>query len=142
MLPEVIDLLPAEVCVVYAPLLAPAWTPERPAPPNGSAMGALAQAVWAVRIRPTFESAVTAVVDLGGDTDSAGAVTGTLAGAVHGLGAIPSRWVTYVHGWVTGPDGRRCYDHLDLQSLGRRLLGGTVAPGVDGGAALSPTETG
>jgi len=138
--PEVLDLLPADMRAVYAPLLAPDWTPERAAPPNGSAMGALAQAVWAVRTHPTFESAVTAVVDLGGDTDSAGAVTGALAGAVHGLGAIPSRWVTYVHGWVTGPDGRHRYDHLDLQALTRRLLGGTVAPDVDDEAPLGPTE--
>jgi ADP-ribosyl-[dinitrogen reductase] hydrolase len=139
-LPEVLDVLPGDVGDVYAPLLDPVWTPDRPAPPNGSAMGALAQAVWAVRTHPTFEAAVTAVVDLGGDTDSAGAVTGTLAGAVHGVGAIPSRWVTYVHGWVTGPQGRRRYDHLDLQGLTRRLLGRSVKPDQPDDAPLGPTE--
>lgn len=139
-IPEVLALLPGDVRSVYAPLLDPEWTPERPAPPNGSAMGALAQAVWAVRTQPTFDAAVTAVIDLGGDTDSAGAVAGTLAGAVHGLGAIPSRWVSYVHGWVSGPDGRRRYDHLDLQALTRRLLGATGAPDAPDDVALGPIE--
>lgn len=123
-LPELLDCLPDGVRDVYAPLLDPSWTPQRPAPPNGSAMGALAQAVWAVRHHHSFHDAVVAAIDLGDDADSVGAVTGTLAGAIHGLGAIPSRWLTYVHGYVTGLDGqRRRYDHLDLQMLARRLLG-------------------
>jgi ADP-ribosylglycohydrolase len=122
-LPEVLELLPAGVRSVYEPLLDPDWTPDQAGPTNGSAMGALAQAVWAIRRHEDFEAAVTAVVDLGDDTDSVGAVTGTLAGAMHGVGSIPSRWLTSLHGYVTGLDGvRRRYEHLDLQALANRVL--------------------
>jgi ADP-ribosyl-[dinitrogen reductase] hydrolase len=139
--PELVHLLPAEVLAVYRPLLHPDWTPDQPAPTNGSAMAALAQAVWAVRRFDTFEGAITAVVDLGDDTDSVGAVTGTLAGAIHGLGAIPCRWLTYVHGYVTGLDGaRRRYDHLDLQVLANRLVGRTVPPEPPDEPPLGPVE--
>lgn len=34
---------------VYQPLLASSWTPTHDGPGNGSAMGALARAVWALR---------------------------------------------------------------------------------------------
>ncbi len=140
-LPQLLESLPDDVRAVYAPLLDPAWSPEQPGPQNGTAMGALAQAVWAVRHHHSFEDAVTAVVDLGNDTDSVGAVTGTLAGAIHGLGAIPSRWLTYVHGYVTGPDGvRRRYDHLDLQGLARRLFGLEAHQGPDDEPPAGPVE--
>jgi len=41
----------------------------------------------------SFEEAVTDVVNLGGDADSAGAILGAMAGACYGLPAIPHRWL-------------------------------------------------
>jgi ADP-ribosylglycohydrolase len=41
----------------------------------------------------TFEEALVDVVNLGGDADSAGAILGALAGAYHGVEAIPDRWL-------------------------------------------------
>ena len=41
----------------------------------------------------SFEEAVTDVVNMGGDADSAGAILGALAGAHYGAGAIPERWL-------------------------------------------------
>ena len=55
----------------------------------------------------SFDDAVVAAIDLGGDTDTVAAVTGGLAGAIHGIQAIPSRWTTYLHGAVTTADGTR-----------------------------------
>ena len=37
----------------------------------------------------SFEEAVTEVVNLGGDTDTAGAILGAMAGAYYGVDAIP-----------------------------------------------------
>ncbi len=39
-------------------------------------------------------------IDCGDDADTVGAITGGLAGAIWGIGRIPSRWTTYVHGTV------------------------------------------
>lgn len=120
----VIGMMPADVAAVYGPLLDPAWHPGLGCPSNGSAMGALAQAVWAVRSSSGFAETVTKVIDLGGDTDSVAAVAGALAGARWGIQAIPSRWQTYVHGVVTQRDGTtRRYDHTDLQRLAMSLFG-------------------
>jgi ADP-ribosylglycohydrolase len=41
----------------------------------------------------SFEEALTEVVNLGGDTDTAGAILGALAGAYYGVDAIPERWL-------------------------------------------------
>ncbi|MBS1253169.1 MAG: ADP-ribosyl-[dinitrogen reductase] glycohydrolase [Anaerolineales bacterium] len=39
-----------------------------------------------------LENALAVAVNLGGDTDTIGAMVGTLAGALHGYSAIPARW--------------------------------------------------
>jgi len=45
----------------------------------------------------TFEEALITAVNLGGDTDTIGAVTGGLAGAYYGYEAIPERWLNKLH---------------------------------------------
>ena len=41
----------------------------------------------------TFEEMLVTAVNLGGDADTVGALTGTLAGAAFGIAAIPPRWL-------------------------------------------------
>ncbi len=41
----------------------------------------------------SFEEALTEVINLGGDTDTAGAILGAMAGAHYGLAQIPRRWL-------------------------------------------------
>ncbi len=41
----------------------------------------------------SFEEAITDVVNLGGDADTAGAILGAMAGAYYGVDAIPTRWL-------------------------------------------------
>jgi ADP-ribosyl-[dinitrogen reductase] hydrolase len=92
-------------------------------PSNGAASTATAQALWAARTAESFHDAMVKAVNLGGDTDTVAAIAGVMAGARFGYQAIPSRWSTYVHGSVDGPDGERTYDVQALVDLGRRLLG-------------------
>lgn len=115
--------MPDDVRTGFEPMLAADWTPNQPHPSNGSVWGCLAEAVWAVRHTGTFEEAVIAAIDLGGDADTVGCVTGALAGALYGVQRIPSRWATYVHGRIDGPDGRLEYTCVELQRLTGRLLG-------------------
>ena len=53
-------------------------------------------ALWALNTTASFEDALVAAVNLGGDADSIGAVCGQLAGAKYGVGAIPERWLAAV----------------------------------------------
>jgi ADP-ribosyl-[dinitrogen reductase] hydrolase len=138
---QAVAMLDDEAMAVYGPLLDTSWTPDTGGPSNGSAMGALAQAVWAIRRGESYADVVTAVIDLGGDTDSVAAVAGALAGLRFGIQGIPSRWLTYVHGNVTGPDGQlRRYDHLALQQLALSLLGDPVAPPPRDEPFIQPRE--
>lgn len=49
-------------------------------------------ALWAFFTTDTWEQGALKVVNLGGDSDTAGAVYGGLAGAWYGVNAIPERW--------------------------------------------------
>jgi ADP-ribosylglycohydrolase len=46
-----------------------------------------------------YRRAVEAVIRLGGDTDTTGAIAGALAGATGGVGAIPAEWLAGVRDW-------------------------------------------
>jgi ADP-ribosylglycohydrolase len=125
----------------YRDMLDPAWQPANTTLTNGTVWTCLAQAVWAVRTNAdSFADAVTAAIDLGGDTDTVAAVAGALAGARVGIQGIPSRWITYLHGHITTPDGRRAYRARDLQDLTMRLLGSTGALETSLGPREGPTE--
>jgi protein-tyrosine phosphatase len=56
-------------------------------------LATLEVAFWSLLNTDTFEDAVVEVVNRGDDSDTVGAVTGALAGAYYGVGAIPSRWM-------------------------------------------------
>jgi ADP-ribosyl-[dinitrogen reductase] hydrolase len=60
---------------------------------TGYALHTMQTALWSLTHHPTFEEAVVAAVNFGDDADTSGAVTGALAGAREGVGAIPARWL-------------------------------------------------
>lgn len=67
-------------------------------PTSGYVLDTLRIAVWAMLSLSTFEEAVVAAVNLGGDADTQGAVTGALAGARWGYNAIPQHWLEPLQG--------------------------------------------
>jgi ADP-ribosyl-[dinitrogen reductase] hydrolase len=71
---------------------------ERDLSGTGFVLNAVKIAFWAVLNRPTFEEAVVSAVMIGDDTDTNAAVTGALAGALHGYARIPERWRSTVSG--------------------------------------------
>lgn len=82
---------------------------------------ALAIALYAALKAPTLEEGVIMAVNHGGDSDSTGAIAGSLLGAMLGSGAIPARWLeplelrdaietvaddlASAHGWSPEDDG-------------------------------------
>ncbi|MEV5445571.1 ADP-ribosylglycohydrolase family protein [Streptomyces sp. NPDC052644] len=120
-LPDAVDGLPAGQRPRYAAVLAPDWHPGLATEFNGAVWPCLGSAVWALRTTTTFEGALRAAVDLGGDTDTVAAVTGGLAGARYGLDAIPARWTEPLH--VPLPGFGRVLRAEDLVGLAHRLAG-------------------
>jgi ADP-ribosyl-[dinitrogen reductase] hydrolase len=64
---------------------------------SGRARDTLLAAKWCVATTDSFESAVLRAVNLGGDADTIGAVTGQIAGACYGVEAIPESWLSGLH---------------------------------------------
>lgn len=60
---------------------------------SGFVIHTLEAALWSVNQSESFEESLTLAVNLGEDSDTVGAVTGQLAGAIYGQSAIPSRWL-------------------------------------------------
>ncbi|MFR9799129.1 ADP-ribosylglycohydrolase family protein [Streptomyces sp. MS06] len=118
--PDTLTAVEAEHRERYAVVLDPDWHPDQATEFNGAVWPCLGSAVWALRTTNSFEAALRAAVDLGGDTDTVAAVTGGLAGAVHGLDAIPTRWTRPLHVPLPGGGGRTLA-LCDLVRLGRRL---------------------
>jgi len=56
-------------------------------------------ALFAAMRLPTYEQALTAVLDLGGDTDTVGAILGALSGAQYGRAEIPDCWLSGIAEW-------------------------------------------
>lgn len=104
----------------YAVVLAEDWHPDRATEFNGAVWPCLGSAVWALRSTDSYEGAVRAAVDLGGDTDTVAAVTGGLAGAVYGADGIPGRWIEPLHVPLPGFGGR-VLRSAELASLALRL---------------------
>ena len=60
--------------------------------PTGYIIDSLTAAVWGFLNNDSFESGALAVVNLGGDADTIGAIYGQLAGAFYGYDSIPDSW--------------------------------------------------
>src|SRR5512133_715173 len=78
---------------------------------NGSdALSAVSAAIYSlIRNKDSFEDAVLFAIELGGDTDTIGAMTGALAGALHGVQCIPNSIITKLE---NGSEGISYLDSL------------------------------
>ncbi|MGY1741179.1 MULTISPECIES: ADP-ribosylglycohydrolase family protein [unclassified Blastococcus] len=139
-IPAALDLVAEEHRERWATVLAPGWTPDQATERNGAVWPTLGQAVWALRTGRDFAEVLRLVIDLGGDTDTVACVAGALAGAVYGMGGIPSRWASAVHGRVPG-HGDTVWRLADLQQLAAALDSG-VQQSYDPGVIprIGPTE--
>lgn len=136
-LPALLAEVPDDVRKGFTEVFDSEWDPlGASAISSGTVWGCLGRAVWALRRADSFDEALVAAIDLGGDTDTVAAVTGAIAGAVHSIQGIACRWTTYLNGHLDGPDGTATYDNDALQTLARRLMGKAVArPTAPDGAA-------
>lgn len=60
--------------------------------PSGWGVASLQAALHCIFTTDSFEEALVKAVNLGGDADTIGAITGGLAGALYGYDSIPDRW--------------------------------------------------
>lgn len=61
--------------------------------PSGYCVNSLACALKCVLTTHSFKDAVVMAVNMGGDTDTIGAITGAIAGAMYGIDEIPKGWI-------------------------------------------------
>lgn len=61
---------------------------------SGYVIETLEASLWCLLTTTSFEEAVLKAVNLGGDTDTVGSVTGGMAGIFYGYESIPEDWIT------------------------------------------------
>ena len=69
--------------------------------PTGYSFDSMRCALEAMSNAKPFEKALVMAVNMGGDADTIGAITGGLAGAWFGFGRIPERWVNALPAHIT-----------------------------------------
>jgi ADP-ribosyl-[dinitrogen reductase] hydrolase len=84
--------------------------PETEIASSGYVIHTLLASVWCLLTSQTLEETLLKAVNLGGDTDTTGTVTGGLAGAYYGMKAIPLCWEQLLA------------RHDDIESLFARFL--------------------
>lgn len=144
-IPQILEHIAGEQRQKWADTLSSHWTPDQAAEPNGAVWPTLGTAVWALRHAISFEEALRSAIDVGGDTDTIGAVTGALAGAKFGIARIPMRWTSALQGGVPGhgdtlwrlPEFHHLATSLDGEKLTRHIPAASeniepaeLAPGV------------
>ena len=77
--------------------------------PEGYIVDTLLCALWAFLNYNNFKDGMLAVVNLGGDSDTIGAVYGQLAGAYYGYKNIPKKWL------------KQLYMHKDIANIANKL---------------------
>ncbi|HMN32225.1 MAG: ADP-ribosylglycohydrolase family protein [Chitinophagaceae bacterium] len=81
---------------------------------SGYVLHTLEASIWCLLTTNNYKEAVLKAVNLGGDTDTTGAVTGGLAGILYELNDIPTNWINQI---------ARKDDILDLaERLEKKLL--------------------
>lgn len=60
---------------------------------SGYVIDTLEASIWCFLTSNTYKEAVLKAVNLGGDTDTTGAVTGGLAALIYGIDTIPAEWL-------------------------------------------------
>lgn len=67
--------------------------PETEIQSSGYVVATLEAAIWCLLNSDSYAECVLKAVNLGHDTDTVGAVAGSLAGAMYGMSEIPNEWV-------------------------------------------------
>lgn len=60
---------------------------------SGYVVDTLEAVLWVFLNASSYREAIIASINLGGDTDTIGAITGSLAGILYGYGSIPQEWL-------------------------------------------------
>lgn len=89
-------------------------------PSGGYVLDSLRASLWCVENTNSFENAVLLAVNLGDDADTTAAITGQIAGAIHGYTAVPQSLKEGLVG------ERRLY--VTSQFLARNLVPSNVVP--------------
>lgn len=63
---------------------------------SGYVLHSLEAGLWCILSTETYQDAVLKAVNLGDDTDTTGAITGSLAGLIYCFESIPEKWLNTI----------------------------------------------
>lgn len=65
---------------------------------SGYIVSTLEAVLWVILHTDSFEQAIIESINLGNDTDTVGAITGSMAGILYGYSSIPQKWIDSLEG--------------------------------------------
>lgn len=68
--------------------------PEEDIRSTGYVVDTLEASLWSFLVTESYQDAVLTAINLGGDTDTIGAITGSMAGLYYGADSIPQEWIS------------------------------------------------
>ena len=83
---------------------APARAASQPGYVGSYAMDGMAMALHCVYTTTSLEEAILKCVNMAGDADTVGSITGQIAGAIYGCESIPQDWLRHIELWDNGGD--------------------------------------
>jgi ADP-ribosylglycohydrolase len=60
---------------------------------SGYVVDTLEASLWCLLVHDNYEDTILEAINLGNDTDTVAAITGSMAGIVYGINAIPKEWL-------------------------------------------------
>lgn len=93
------DVATLVACEILGVCNTPDWSdiPRERVNSSGYVAHTMSASLWSLATTKSFEDALLAAVNLGDDSDTVGAVTGQIAGALYGMSAIPREWLDVLH---------------------------------------------
>ncbi len=91
--------LPAEWRDFWSRTIAEAFSGKLPSARNGSVAGAFTVALDAIAPVGDLVDGLQCAIRTGGDSDTVGAIAGSLLGALYGAEALMPEWRAMLHGW-------------------------------------------
>lgn len=91
--------LPAERREFWSRTIAAAFSTKMPSAGNGGVVSAFQAALYAIAPVGSLVDGLQCALGHGGDTDTVGAIAGSLLGALFGAEALMPEWRAMLHGW-------------------------------------------
>ncbi|MGV8151762.1 MAG: ADP-ribosylglycohydrolase family protein [Candidatus Nanoarchaeia archaeon] len=93
-----------------------------PTKPSGYVIETFQAVLYSLMMNKDFESTIITAINLGGDSDTVGAITGAIAGAAYGIESIPKRWIERIKDYEERQIEKSKGKFTTLESISKEII--------------------